>query len=78
MQPPHRFAELSISIHALREERDLLTVVFCKIIHLFQSTRSARSATYFIFLKFCLHLLFQSTRSARSATTLDGLVIEGV
>ena len=35
----------AISIHALREERDSVIWMQSGILHLFQSTRSARSAT---------------------------------
>ena len=56
-----------ISIHALREERDLAAMGQQITEPEFQSTRSARSATvYCMTTKEALE--FQSTRSARSAT----------
>ena len=59
----------AISIHALREERDLLISQSSTEGERFQSTRSARSATYHKSAAF-FSPAFQSTRSARSATTV--------
>ncbi len=58
-----------ISIHALREERDVLRGDEFNSIMEFQSTRSARSATRVIWISGRI-VRFQSTRSARSATLL--------
>ena len=70
-------AELLISIHALRAERDVLTSVKFPGINLFQSTRSVRSATYHYSHIFSI-LLFQSTRSVRSATMVMQMVGKGI
>ena len=58
----------NISIHALREERDdpLPSPTVPHMV--FQSTRSARSATTIAILSTPFPSIFQSTRSARSAT----------
>ena len=56
-----------ISIHALREERDNFEVIPIRNDAVFQSTRSARSATVAV-RRAVLTGAFQSTRSARSAT----------
>ena len=57
-----------ISIHALREERDRFVRSILAGSKVFQSTRSARSATISIVSSDRAARLFQSTRSARSAT----------
>ena len=61
----------NISIHALRKERDVFPRLRMRIFDIFQSTRSARSATYTRENDF-LSSVFQSTRSARSATSVRG------
>ena len=58
----------TISIHALRKERDAAQIESTAMLLAFQSTRSARSATQDAMPDFG-QLLFQSTRSARSATS---------
>ncbi len=58
----------NISIHALREERDINRLVNRLTYAGFQSTRSARSATYYRYWIRTTNR-FQSTRSARSATS---------
>ena len=59
----------TISIHALREERDCAGQGMTYRDFEFQSTRSARSATPARACLTCRRRRFQSTRSARSATT---------
>ena len=64
---------MSISIHALREESDLVKCSQLDILDLFQSTLSARRATRGGWCYVVKGKEFQSTLSARRAT---GIVLE--
>ena len=66
--------ERLISIHALREEGDVVVVVVGTVEKLFLSTPSARRATA-ASCKFFVVLLFLSTPSARRATVAFGYFI---
>ena len=58
-----------ISIHALREEGDFAARRFSYIRRLFQSTPSARRATFRLSFRWSMLAKFQSTPSARRATS---------
>ena len=65
---------LRISIHALREESDIVFIIFIRFINLFQSTLSVRRATLKIVLSSSHLDTFQSTLSVRRATKLYHLL----
>ena len=66
------FIKRKISIHALREEGDVLKTPTRVVFFRFLSTPSARRATYVSTVHLCVYI-FLSTPSARRATTINVL-----
>ena len=68
----------NISIHALREESDLLFSIRLGFPRVFQSTLSVRRATISVPPRQAPHSIFQSTLSVRRATKVmcDGLTVD--
>ena len=64
----HRPQAQNISIHALREEGDSRASCSCGVLSVFQSTPSARRATWSMPCQTFTPTKFQSTPSARRAT----------